>query len=207
MEKSKVLVLLDNGHGINTPGKCSVDKSLAEWKYAREIVKGIIEQLQKEGYSCYNVHPEDEEFKSQSYDLKLRTDRANAKHAEMKKQGKTSLFVSVHVNAAGSCAGWQNASGWTGWVAKSASSNSKKLAQILYAECEKRNLKGNRSVPKEKYWVADFWVVRKTNMPAVLTENLFMDNKEDVKFLLSEEGKKQIIGLHVQGIKKYIEQL
>lgn len=139
--------------------------------------------------------------------MKLRTDRANAKHAEMKKQGKTSLFVSVHVNAAGSCAGWQNASGWTGWVAKSASNNSKKLAQILYAECEKRNLKGNRSVPKEKYWVADFWVVRKTNMPAVLTENLFMDNKEDVKFLLSEEGKKQIIDLHVQGIKKYIEQL
>lgn len=44
-------------------------------------------------------------------------------------------------------------------------------------------------------------------MPAVLTENLFMDNKEDVKFLLSEEGKKQIIDLHVQGIKKYIEQL
>ena len=44
-------------------------------------------------------------------------------------------------------------------------------------------------------------------MPSVLTENLFMDNKEDVKFLLSEEGKKQIIDLHVQGIKKYIEQL
>lgn len=189
MEKTKVIVLLDNGHGKNTPGKCSVDKLLLEWKYTREIVKGIMSELEKEGITCYNVHPEDEEFKSQSYDLKLRTDRANAKHAEAKKQGKTSVFISVHVNAAGSCAGWNKASGWTGWVSKNSSANSKKLAQILYAECEQKNLKGNRSVPKEKYWMADFWVLRKTNMPAVLTENLFMDNKDEVKFLLSSEGK------------------
>ena len=53
----------------------------------------------------------------------------------------------------------------------------------------------------------DFWVVRKTYMPAVLTENLFMDNKGNVEFLLSEEGKKTIIDLHVEGIKKYIESL
>ncbi len=211
MGKSKVTVLLDNGHGKNTPGKMSPKlddgRQLFEWDYAREIVNGIAEKLKAEGIPYYLVHPEDEEIKSQSNDLILRTNRANAKHAELKKEGKTSLFISIHVNAAGNSSKWNTASGWTVYIAKSASSNSKKLAKILYVEAEKRNLKGNRSIGPEKYLVNDFWVVRKTVMPAVLTENLFMDNKSDVEFLLSYEGKRTIIDLHVEGIKKYIESL
>ena len=211
MDRSKVTVLLDNGHGVNTPGKMSPKlddgRQLFEWAYAREIVNGIAEKLKAEGIPYYLVHPEDEEIKSQSNDLILRTNRANAKHAELKKEGKTSLFISIHVNAAGNSSKWNTASGWTVYIAKSASINSKKLAQILYGEAEKRNLKGNRSIGPEKYLVNDFWVVRKTVMPAVLTENLFMDNKNDVEFLLSDEGKRTIIDLHVEGIKKYIESL
>jgi N-acetylmuramoyl-L-alanine amidase len=38
-----------------------------------------------------------------------------------------------------------------------------------------------------------------------LTENLFQDNKDEVDFLLSEEGKQIIIDLHYNAIKKYIE--
>lgn len=34
----QTLICLDNGHGINTPGKCSPDKKLKEYSYAREIV-------------------------------------------------------------------------------------------------------------------------------------------------------------------------
>jgi N-acetylmuramoyl-L-alanine amidase len=45
---------------------------------------------------------------------------------------------------------------------------------------------------------------RDTSCPAVLTENLFQDNKDDVAFLLSDEGKKKIVDIHVQGILKYI---
>ena len=93
------------------------------------------------------------------------------------------------------------------YIAKQCSDNSLKLAQLLYSEAEKCGLKGNRSVPKERAWRNDFWVLRKTNMPAILTENLFMDNKEEVEYLLSEEGKKTIINLHVDGIKQYIDSL
>lgn len=38
----------------------------------------------------------------------------------------------------------------------------------------------------------------------ILTENLFMDNREDVAFLESEEGAKIIINLHVDGILQYL---
>jgi len=206
MDKSKTVILLDNGHGINTPGKCSCDKRILEWSYVREIVKGIVKKLDEDGISYYLVHPEDKEFTSQSYDLKLRTDRANKKYAELKKEGKAALFVSVHLNAAGGT-GWQKASGFCVYVSNSASANSKKFAKLIYDEAAKNDLKGNRATPKEKYHTADFWVLRKTNMPAVLTENLFMTNKAEVEYLLSEKGKQTIIDIHVNAIKNYINML
>ena len=47
IEKSKYIILLDNGHGINTPGKQSPDKSLQEYKYAREIVQKVYSSLKE----------------------------------------------------------------------------------------------------------------------------------------------------------------
>lgn len=213
MDRSKIIVLLDNGHGKNTPGKRSPKlengKQLFEWAYVREIVNGIAKKLQEENISYYLVHPEENEINGQSNDLILRTTRANTYHSKAKKEGKTTVFISVHVNASGisSKTGWNKASGWTVYIAKQCSDNSLKLAQLLYSEAEKCGLKGNRSVPKDRAWRNDFWVLRRTNMPAVLTENLFMDNKEEVEYLLSEEGKKSIIDLHVEGIKQYIDNL
>ena len=49
-----------------------------------------------------------------------------------------------------------------------------------------------------------FYMLKHTRCPAVLTENLFQDNREDVEFLLSEEGKRAIVSLHVWGIMKYL---
>ena len=50
-------------------------------------------------------------------------------------------------------------------------------------------------------------ICRDTSCPAVLTENLFQDNKEDVDFLLSEEGKQLITKVHVDGILSYIKSM
>ena len=59
--------------------------------------------------------------------------------------------------------------------------------------------------PAAPYWTQDLAICRDTRCPAVLTENLFQDNKDDVGYLLSEEGKQTIVNLHVGGIIKYIE--
>ena len=50
----------------------------------------------------------------------------------------------------------------------------------------------------------DFYILRHTHCPAVLTENLFMDNRDNVAFLESEEGAQVIIDLHVEGILHYL---
>ncbi|ROS80388.1 N-acetylmuramoyl-L-alanine amidase, partial [Muribaculaceae bacterium Isolate-039 (Harlan)] len=38
-------ILIDNGHGNNTPGKCSPDQSLREYAYAREIAGRVVDAL------------------------------------------------------------------------------------------------------------------------------------------------------------------
>jgi N-acetylmuramoyl-L-alanine amidase len=51
-------------------------------------------------------------------------------------------------------------------------------------------------------WDSNFAILRDTKCPAVLTENLFMDNAEDCRYLLSDEGKEAIVKIHVQSILK-----
>lgn len=143
---NKIKVLVDNGHGSNTPGKCSPDKSLLEYAYTREIAVKVVDRLKELGYDAERIVPE-------TKDISL-SERCRRINAWCNKLGaKNCLSVSIHCNAAGADGKWHNASGWSVFVSKNASSNSKKLAQLLYAEAEKNGLKGNRSVPKERYWV------------------------------------------------------
>lgn len=48
----------------------------------------------------------------------------------------------------------------------------------------------------------NYTIIYKTACPAILTENLFMDNKTDVKFLMSEEGRDVITQIHINAIKR-----
>ena len=86
-----------------------------------------------------------------------------------------------------------------------AGARSKQLAQLLYAEAARQGLKCNRSVPACRYWEANFYILKNTACPAVLTENLFQDNREDVAYLLSEKGKQTLAQLHIDGIVNYIK--
>lgn len=99
------------------------------------------------------------------------------------------------------------ARGWEAWTSIG-QTNADKLAECLYTSAE-RMLPGMKlrkdlsdGDPDKE---SGFYILKHTVCPAVLTENLFQDNKEDVAFLLSEKGKQAITGLHVEGIIKYIE--
>ena len=195
-----LVVILDAGHGINTPGKCSPDKSLYEWQFNREIVAMLCERL----YGLENIQtvilvPEENDVP-----LKERVRRVNTIVHDAKIAGKECLLISVHINASGHGT-WNKARGWSVWVSNNASEKSKQFAQIAYQQAKLLDLCGNRVVPKENYWTSNFYILKNTPCPAVLTENMFQDNKEDVAFLKSEEGKEKIVELHVNAIKKYLE--
>ena len=195
-----IVVILDAGHGKDTPGKCSPDKSLYEWQWNREIVAMLCERL----YGIENIQtvilvPEEHDVP-----LKERVRRVNTIVHDAKIEGKEVLLISIHINAAGHGT-WNKASGWSVWVSNNASEKSKQFAHIAYREAVSLGLRGNRVVPKENYWTSNFYILKNTPCPAVLTENLFQDNHDDVAFLKSDEGKEKIVDLHFNAIKKYIE--
>lgn len=195
-----MIVLIDNGHGANTPGKCSPNKQIREYSYTREIASLLEHELQKKGITVIRVVTEEEDIP-----LSTRVQRVNT--ICRKFGSKNCCLVSIHLDAAGSDGKWHSARGFSVRVAKNASQKSKKLARLLYEQAEELSLKCNRSVPPEKYWVQNLAICRDTNCAAVLTENLFQDNKEDVAFLLSEKGKEAIVQLHLNGIINYINSL
>lgn len=196
-------ILIDNGHGANTPGKCSPDGRLREYAWSRECAKRLVAALKKKGYDAELITPEASDVKSQT-----RVSRVNNICKAV--GARNCLLVSIHNNASGSDGKWHDACGWSVFVSKNASENSKKLARMLTAEAMKRELMGNRSVPIQKYWTwswtdKDIYILEKSACPAVLTENMFQDHKGDVDYLLSEEGMTELVDLHVDGITKYVE--
>ena len=196
MKKNRI-VILDNGHGINTPGKCSPDESLKEYKWNREFVDKLIPLLENEGYIVFKIVTEDE-------DISL-SERANRANKIITKYGAGNCaFISVHVNAAGN-GDWMNATGWEVYSTKG-KTNSDKLAECLCNACLEENVKLRKDVSDgDKDKESNFTVIYKTNCPAVLTENLFMDSKTDLEILKSEEGVQKLLNIHVKGINGFFE--
>lgn len=200
-EKKYMKILIDNGHGENTKGKRSPDGKFREYKYAREIAKEIVKELINLGYDAERIVIEDKDIS-----LSERVRRVNKICDEIGKNNV--IFVSVHCNAA-SNGEWTKARGWSAFTSKG-NTKSDILAEFLYAEAEKEFIDQKIRTDKQdddKDWEENFYVLKNTKCPAVLTENFFMDNKEDVAYLTSEIGKQAIINTHVYGIINYIKTL
>lgn len=54
-----MIVLIDNGHGANTPGKCSPDKQIREYSYAREIASLLEQKLKEKGITATRIVTEE----------------------------------------------------------------------------------------------------------------------------------------------------
>ena len=191
-------ILIDNGHGVDTAGKRSPDGSLREYKYAREIAGRIVSELRKQGFDAERIVTEENDIS-----LRERCQRVNAICNRL--GTKNVILVSVHCNAAGNGSQWMNARGWSAHVSLNASTQSKAFARSLIKVAENEGLKVRKYAHQVPYWEQNLAICRDTNCPAVLTENLFQDNKEDVAFLLSEAGKETIVCLHVKGIINYLK--
>lgn len=189
-------VLIDNGHGENTPGKRSPDGRLREWSYTRDIADLVVAGLRKLGIDAERIVKEDTDVP-----LSERCRRANAIYKET---GKKAILVSIHCNASGSGASWMNARGWSVFVSNNASLNSKRLAESLAQVAECIPVPVRKPMPGQLYWEQSLAICRDTNCPAILTENFFQDNKEDVEYLLSREGKDTVARIHIEGILKYL---
>lgn len=194
-----MIILLDAGHGINTPGKCSPDKSLYEYKYCREIMNGIYEKMTKLGYEVYMITDTD-------LDMTLYRRCVKVNNICSKYGSTNCLLVSIHCNAAGNGNDWMSGTGFEVWTSKG-KTKSDELAECFYrnAEIILNEFKSRKDISDgDSDKESNFYILKNTRCPAVLTENLFMDNKKDLEYLLSDKGKESIIHLHIQSILDYI---
>lgn len=189
-------VLIDNGHGENTPGKRSPDGRLREWSYTRKIADRVITELRTKGIDAERIVKEMVDIP-----LSVRCRRANTIYRE---SGGNAILVSIHCNAAGVGSDWLPAHGWSVFISDNASTNSKKLATCLAEVAIQKEVFVRQPTPELLFWIQNLAICRDTNCPAILTENFFQDNKEDVEFLLSEEGMRMVTQIHVEGVMNYL---
>jgi N-acetylmuramoyl-L-alanine amidase len=114
------------------------------------------------------------------------------------------ILVSIHCNAAGMGTDWMKARGWSVYVSANASDRSKDLATCLAGVAGGIPVTVRTPQPETTYWTGNLAICRDTRCPAVLTENFFMDNPDDVDYLLSEEGRQAVVRIHVEGIVRYL---
>ena len=216
-----MLILIDNGHGLDTPGKRSPDGKFLEYAYNREIATRIVADLTDRGYNAQLLVPEPEDIP-----LSERVHRINAaclSHQSSPAPHQSSparpgisptghpnvILISIHVNAAGNGSKWMNATGWSCYTSKG-QTQSDKLADCLYQAAIK-NFPGKRIrtdySDNDPDWEENFYLLRKTLCVAVLSENFFMDSHSDLEYLQSRAGKQAIIDTHVEGITEYLSSL
>lgn len=207
-----MIILIDNGHGSNTNGKISpildfdipnqfvYKNRFREALYNRVIAKELVSKLMKDGYDARLLVPED-------IDVSL-SERVRRINTICNREGASNvILISIHSNAAGNGTSWMTGKGWEAYTTRG-KTKSDKLAEFLYKRAEKNF--GDRKIRTD--WSdgdrdkeADFYIIKKSKCPAVLTENFFYDNKDDLKFLTSKEGIDAVVKTHYEGIIDYLK--
>ena len=193
-------ILIDPGHGIDTPGKRSPDGLFREYLWNRQVADLILEGL-------VSAHVDASLVVTETNDVTLRN-RVNRVNTICNRVGASNvLLVSIHANAVGNGSAWMNAKGWSCYTSKG-KTKSDQVAECLYdafeAEFQDRKIRKDMS-DGDRDWEENFYVLQKSKCPAVLLENFFYDNREECAWMLQEETKKRIASAAVKGIIKYIK--
>lgn len=168
-------LVIDAGHGGHDGGATS--GKLKEAKLTLKIAKKIKKKLKK-----YNVTVKMTRTTDKYLSLTQRTNIANNWGAD--------AFISVHINSGGG-------TGFESFIYNGGtSSNTKTLQNKVHAAIMSQIDVKDRGQKK-----ANFAVVRQTTMPAILTENLFVDG--DNKLLKKNKVLNQLADGHVAGIVDY----
>lgn len=171
-------IVLDAGHGGHDPG--AVANGLKEKDITLAIVKHIGRMLgEYEGVEVHYTRTDD-----RFLELSERAAIANKLKAD--------YFISIHINAGGG-------TGFESYVYNGNVSQATIAYQnVIHGEIMKA-IGGVRDRGKKR---ANYAVLRETKMPALLTENLFIDNASDAAKLKSQEFILKIASGNVEGIVK-----
>lgn len=198
------MVILDPGHGINTPGKRSPVWSdgiqLVEWEFTRDVCHRISKWLDILKIQNHVIVKE-------AIDISLRTRslRINA----IVEEYPEAFGVSVHGNAA-MIAG--QGRGWEVWTSDEDKIKEKKIESDRFATITYATAKAMLPIFRMRSDMVDgdpdkeghLYILRAAKCPFILTENGFYDYEPDCRFMLSNYGRELIAKMHVYAIETYL---
>lgn len=173
-----IKVVLDAGHGPDTPGKRTPmfdnGKFMHEYEFNNSVVSKLKDKLNKTGKFNVTV------TSSATKDISL------VERVILEKQIKSDLFLSVHANALSSV--WGNPKGIESFY-NQGSKTGEKYCNVIQSNLIKDTglyNRGAKSAPGPKY-PSSLYVLKNTYGPAVLVECGFMDNKNEAVLLMSDK--------------------
>jgi len=183
------LVALDGGHHLTTSGKETpyipeLGRIIKEFEFNNAVVQLLDKELKRCGIDTIQVF-------SQYEDTSLfdRVEKANKANAD--------IFISIHYNA---LTGDFNSTAKGLEIHSYPNSvNGKRLASNIL-----NYLKGGTSQNNRGLKESNFYVLRETKMPSILSENGFMDNKREALLMTNEAFQKEVAVEHAKGICAYL---
>lgn len=192
-------ILIDAGHGIDTPGKRSPDGVFREYLWNRQVADLVLARLRDSAIDAELVVTE-------TNDITLRTRAMRVNRVCDRLGASNVLLLSIHANAAGDGKRWMTA---TGWECHTTPGNTKAdwLAECMYdafshAFPYKRMRRDMSDGDSDKE--SNFYILAKTRCPAVLLENFFYDNMDECPWLLLDITKAKIADAIVDGVRRYL---
>jgi N-acetylmuramoyl-L-alanine amidase len=192
-----MVILIDNGHGSDTVGKCSPDGRHREYKWARDFAGRLCAAMIGRGHDARRLVTEE-------WDVSIQERVRRAGDLCAKEGSRNVLLLSMHNDAKGSDGKWHEARGFSARVGLNASDRSKLLATMIAQAMDSEGVTVRKPLPRQWYWPQNLGICRDTHCPAVLCENLFQDNREDVRLLHDEEFLQRLAGAYVKAIEAYI---
>lgn len=187
----KYLVILDDGHGIDTSGKCTPD-GYKENNFNRAVVENLRQLfLSKDEYDVFLTSIEKHDVP-----LPTRVDRANEAYKTFKAkypEGKC-VLISVHYNA------FKGVWGEHGGISTFYNTKvDKALAQCIHTNIIQGVPLRDRGLEQAKFTILT------AEMPSCLVECGFMDNKEEAKLMQDENYIKECAVEIMMGIREYFK--
>ncbi|MGF0006969.1 N-acetylmuramoyl-L-alanine amidase [Eubacteriales bacterium SGI.150] len=187
-------VCLDPGHGVESPGKCSPDKSYYEHEFALDMARRIQAHLERCGVRVVLTRTDEHcpTGKADTNDLLKRVAISDAAGAD--------LFVSLHSNASGN--EWSNASGlmiYTSAGPETASRNVAAKAVLSRMTAAGVELRGSPLVHD-----IELVVTRKTAAPAMLIEYGFHTSRMEVERLKKSSYRAKLAEATAKGVCDFL---
>lgn len=191
---TKILIAVDDGHGMETAGKRTPTFSdgtfMHENEFNRAVIDKLIVHLQRNDYDVIHVSAGDTDVP-----LKTRTDLANNTMPNGFDR-PADIMVSVHANAMGST--WNPKAKGIEIFYRDGSKEGKKLALNIQEFLVKGTPLINRGLK-----TANLHITRESQMPAVLIEGAFMDNPDEALLLKSDAYRSECAEEIARGICQY----